>query len=370
MPAFVENAISLEAEASDLKLSGWIALPTFSRSQADLQYFYVNGRMVRDKLVSHAVKQAYHNVLYQDRYPAFVLFLEIAPQQVDVNVHPTKHEVRFRESRLVHDFICSSLQDVLASIRPGHTETTTVLQEIKEPVAEIRELVTEAVAPPRGESSPATPASIAPMQPLSRTAQTLVPPPKRNSFVPQQQLMPLKVREQIAVYGKLQEDLTPALAKKTAEIPPMGFALAQLKGIYILAENAQGLILVDMHAAHERVVYERLKKSLATQGIVAQPLLIPLTVKLSEREANCIETQQEVFEKLGLRVERLSPDAVAVREVPDLLREANVEQFIRDIVADLLTYEQSARGEGISASVIRNYCLPRRGACFAALNYS
>jgi DNA mismatch repair protein MutL len=341
--AFVENAVSLEVEAADLKLSGWIALPTFSRSQADLQYFYVNGRMVRDKLVSHAVKQAYHNVLYQDRYPAFVLFLEISPQQVDVNVHPTKHEVRFRESRLVHDFICRSLQDVLSNIRPGQAEALPIAfqEEVSEPVAEIKEPVTESVTATRTE---ATRAPMTPMQPLSRTAQT-VAPPTRSSFVPQQQLMPLKVREQIAVYGKLHDDVTPVIAEKNAEVPPMGFALAQLKGIYILAENAHGLILVDMHAAHERVVYERLKKSLATQGIVAQPLLIPLTVKLSEREANCIEAQQDVFEKLGLRVERLSPEAVAVREVPDLLREANVEQFIRDIVADLLTYEQSARGE-------------------------
>jgi DNA mismatch repair protein MutL len=338
--AFVENAVTLETETADLKLSGWIALPTFSRSQADLQYFYVNGRMVRDKLVSHAVKQAYHNVMYQDRYPAFVLFLEISPQQVDVNVHPTKHEVRFRESRFVHDFICHSLQDVLSRIRPGHTETSVMAtEEVAEPVTESIAVVrTETVAAERSAS----------MQPLNRMAQITAPAPARSSFVPQQQIMPLKVREQIAVYGKLHEDVNQTnapIAEKNAEVPPLGFALAQLKGVYILAENAQGLILVDMHAAHERVVYERLKKSLGGQGIVAQPLLIPLTVKLSEREANCIENQAEVFQTLGLRVERLSPESVVVREVPDLLREANVEQFIRDSVADLLTHEQSARAD-------------------------
>jgi DNA mismatch repair protein MutL len=346
--AFVENAVSLETETADLKLSGWIALPTFSRSQADLQYFYVNGRMVRDKLVSHAVKQAYHNVMYQDRYPAFVLFLEISPQQVDVNVHPTKHEVRFRESRFVHDFICHSLQDVLSRIRPGHTETETPV--VAETVLAESEPTLKSVASVRPEVTPPLSSQnvSVPMQPLNRMAQTRVPAPTQSRFVPQQQLMPLKVREQIAVYGKLQEagSVSAKLsAEKNAEIPPMGFALAQLKGVYILAESAQGLILVDMHAAHERVVYERLKKSLAGQGIVAQPLLIPLTVTLSEREANCFENQQEVFQKLGLRVERLSPEAVVVREVPDLLREANVEQFIRDTVADLLTHEHSARGD-------------------------
>jgi DNA mismatch repair protein MutL len=326
--AFVENAVRIETETAGLKLSGWIALPTFSRSQADLQYFYVNSRMVRDKLVSHAVKQAYHNVLYQDRYPAFVLFLEILPQQVDVNVHPTKHEVRFRESRFVHDFICRSLQDVLSRIRPGHIETTPVT------FPESAETVVKQSAEPI----------------VQRSTQTVASLPPQRGFIPQQQSMPLKVKEQMAVYGKLHETSDTFLVDKnavvkSATIPPMGFALAQLKGIYILAENEQGLILVDMHAAHERVVYERLKKSLATQGIVAQPLLIPLTVALSEREANCIEGQYAVFQKLGLCVERLSPETIVVREVPDLLRDTNVEQFIRDMVADLLTHEHTARPE-------------------------
>ncbi len=321
--AFVENAVKIEAEAAGLKLSGWIALPTFSRSQADCQYFYVNGRVVRDKLVSHAVKQAYHDVMYQDRFPAFVLFLEIAPQQVDVNVHPTKHEVRFRESRLVHDFICRSILDALSSIRPGHTE---------EAVTESVSAVETTAAPAQTYTAPTMPRSI----------QTYTPTPNRGGFIREQQVMPLKVREQMAVYEKLTQT-SDKVATAEKEIPPLGFALAQLHGIYILAENKQGLILVDMHAAHERVVYERLKKNLADKKIVVQPLLIPITVTLSEREVSCVENQQSLFQQLGLRVERLSQDVIVVREVPDFLREGDVEQLIRDIATDLLIHEKSTR---------------------------
>ncbi len=310
--AFIEHALKIETEIAGLKLSGWIALPTFSRAQADLQYFYVNGRMVRDKLMTHAVRQAYHDVLYGDRHPAFVLFLEIAPQQVDVNVHPTKHEVRFRESRLVHDFIHRSLENVLLKIRPGSTSTVAV----------------------------------SPAAPVYRSEHRAKPE--------------YKIKEQMSVYGKLHEPVAVAPVKIIQEpcvehatikmeienkndIPPLGFALAQLSNIYILAENAKGLVLVDMHAAHERVMYEQLKHDFAKQKMIAQPLLIPLTVKLSEREVNLIENHAEIFSQLGMKVERMSQETVVVREVPNLLRDGNMEQFIHDIAADLITHEKSSR---------------------------
>ncbi len=299
--AFVENALKIEAEITGLKLTGWIALPTFSRAQADLQYFYVNGRMIRDKLVNHAVRQAYHDVMYGDRHPAFALFLEITPDQVDVNVHPTKHEVRFRESRLVHDFIYHSLKDALANVRP----TTTSFSREQ--------------------------------------------PTHCQSHNHHQHSMPFQVREQIAVYNKLQEEVTPEpyseppIQQSHSTIPPLGFALAQLKNIYILAENAEGLVLVDMHAAHERVIYEKLKKNAAEHTMVAQPLLIPLTIHLSEREANYIEEQQVLFRQLGMHIERMSQDTVVVREVPDLLRDGPVDQLVRDIAADLVENQKSTR---------------------------
>ena len=313
--AFIENALKIEAEVAGLRLWGWIALPTFTRSQADLQYFYVNGRIVRDKLVAHAVRQAYHDVMYGGRHPAFVLFLEIAPTQVDVNVHPTKHEVRFRESRLVHDFIYRSLKDALASVRPG---LSPMQQEVKEFAT---------------HTSPPIPVSIEPCV-------------QRNYASPtHQQRMPLNVREQMAAYGKLHEPI--ASLENTSvpdvEIPALGFAIAQLKNIYILAENAEGLVLVDMHAAHERVIYERLKTSMLAQGIVPQPLLIPLTVNLSEREASCVEAHAETFLRLGMKVERISQETVVVREVPDVMRDANVDQLLRDIAADFVEHESSSR---------------------------
>lgn len=324
-PAFIENAVKMETEITGLKLSGWLGLPTFSRSQGDLQYFYVNGRMIRDKLVTHAVRQAYHDVMYQDRHPAYVLFLEIAPQQVDVNVHPTKHEVRFRESRLIHDFICRSIKESIAAIRPGHQ-----MQDVAPDLVAV-ETQSQPVLQEVAASAPAAPA---------KSWSSYVPPaPPRYT--------PMKVQEQMAVYSKLHE-VTPApqteIPQPTVQkIPPMGFALAQLQGIYILAENEQGLIMVDMHAAHERIVYERLKKTVADLGLIAQPLLVPHTVKLSEREVNAIEEQHETLAKLGMKVERIGQESVVVREVPDLLRESDIEKLVQDIAADLTEHANSSR---------------------------
>jgi DNA mismatch repair protein MutL len=322
---FIENAVRIEAETAGIKLTGWVALPTFSRSQGDLQYFYVNSRMVRDKLVSHAVKQAYQDVMYGDRFPAYVLFLEITPQQVDVNVHPAKHEVRFRESRFVHDFILRALQEVLTGIRPGQASipAANMTGEVNAPA----ELVTEVAV-------------------NSRTEYSVREPAARGSFVPKQQPIPFKVREQIAAYGKLHEMGSNAVVPVTDNaIPPLGFAFAQLKGIYILAENAHGIVMVDMHAAHERVVYERIKKNFNEKNFIAQPLLLPITLSVSESEANVLEEHNDLLIRIGLTVERLGPENLVVREVPDLLRERNVEQLLRDILADLQTHQQTTRTE-------------------------
>lgn len=305
-PSFVENSLKMSAEIAGLKINGWILSPTFSRAQADLQYFYVNNRIVRDKVVSHAVREAYHDVLYGNRYPGYVLFLEIAPNQVDVNVHPTKHEVRFRESRLVHDFIFKCIHSALANLRPAS---------------------------------------------VSHQPEKKLPPQYYPSQAPKQHSMPLKVREQMAAYGKLHEIEKDFIEKKEIKtipepnIPPLGFALVQLKGIYIIAENENGLVLVDMHAAHERVVYEQLKKNVIDHRMIAQPLLVPLTISVSEREANCIENHKEIFQKLAMKLERLSPETIVIREVPDLLRDSDIEKLIRDMVGDMIENERSCRIE-------------------------
>lgn len=309
--SFIENAIKIEVENADLKLSGWIAQPTFSRSQADLQYFYVNGRVVRDKLVSHAVRNAYHDVLYGGRHPAYVLFFEINPTQVDVNVHPTKHEVRFRESRLVHDFIQHGILNALKKSGASAMDHASVCHS---------------------HASHAVPASM--------TTPHHYPHYEKTNLASG----PIKIREQMAIYEKLHQ---PEAQQSNAQpiAPPLGFALAQLKGIYILAENTDGLVLVDMHAAHERVVYEQLKKNLEQQKVTAQPLLVPITIALSEREVNRLESQAELFKRLGLKVERLGPDTVVVREVPDLLRDGDMEQLIRDMAADLIENDKTSQIE-------------------------
>lgn len=316
---FVAHCLEIEAQGAGMKLNGWIAQPTFSRTQADLQYFYVNGRVIRDKLIIHAIKQAYQDVLYRDRYPAYVLFLEIPPNLVDVNVHPSKHEVRFREGRVVHDFIFHSLHDALAHDRPGescqqHNHTPQV----------------EHAAP------------VAPTQTYQST-------PAAKAYVSAVQAsQPERVAEQISLYKTLAQDSAApqeALAVVPEQTPPLGYAIGQLLGVYIFAEKEDTLVMVDMHAAHERVLYEKMKKSFAANDIAVQQLLVPLDIALSEREADCVEQAPDIFNKLGFAVERISNQNIAVREVPQMLANAPIEQLIRDIVADVLEHGDSTRAE-------------------------
>ena len=308
--AFMEQAVYVEHAAAGLKLAGWVAAPTFSRSQPDLQYFYVNGRMVRDKLVTHAVRQAYADVLYHGRHPAYVLFLEMDPATVDVNAHPTKHEVRFRDSRLVHDFLFRTLHDALAQLRP-----------------------TEDLPPPR------------PNRPLHAldigTGQ---------GSVTQQSRMPLGVREQIAGYAALHPapvtDSSPGTsAQQLDDDCPLGHALAQLHGVYILAQNRKGLVLVDMHAAHERITYEGLKASHAAEGVRTQPLLVPLSIAVSEREAELCESRQDWFTVIGFEIDRTGPEQLIVRQVPVLLYDTDIEGLVRDVLSDMLEQGDSRRVE-------------------------
>ncbi len=305
---FIEQSLYVEQAAAGLRLSGWIALPTFSRSQADLQHFFVNGRMVRDKLIAHAIRQAYQDVLFHGRHPAFVLYLELDPTAVDVNVHPAKHEVRFRDSRLVHDFLFRSLHAALAATRPA--------------------------APAVREDGLDAP-----------------PPAQTIATIARQQSMPLQVAEQMAAYAALHSAADgggavaaslPA-AEPDIAAAPLGYALAQLHGIYILAQNAQGLVLVDMHAAHERITYERLKQAWEGEGVRAQPLLVPVTVAVSEREAALAEEASALFAELGLTVDRIAPERLVVRQVPALLRQADVAVLVRDVLSDLTEHGVSNR---------------------------
>lgn len=341
-PAFMENAVHIDIERSGLRLWGWVAQPTFSRSQADLQHFYVNGRAIRDKLVSHAVRQAYQDVLYHGRHPAFVLYLELDPSTVDVNVHPTKHEVRFRDNRSVHDFIYSSLHHALARVRPEDTLARRDTSESDDtpgvnPFALSSPKAVQGIA--AGEFKGQE--TIGFRAPVSSGYQSNYQSSFRPSSPDEN-----TVREQMAVYGALHASPlinNPFPETHSEDIPPLGYALAQLKGIYILAENAQGLILVDMHAAHERITYERMKESFGCGGIQAQPLLVPESIAVSEKEADCAENFSDIFKSLGFELQRAGPETILIRQVPVILNRAKVEQLVRDVLSDLIEHGTSER---------------------------
>ncbi len=324
--AFMEQAVALSRESGPIALHGWVGLPTFSRSQADLQYFFVNGRVIRDKLVTHAIKQAYRDVLFHGRHPAYVLFLEVDPRVVDVNVHPTKHEVRFREGREVHSFIFSTLNRCLADLRPGDGPAT---------------------ADPAGAEAAATGWAAAPGQggiPLG------VPHAGGGGYGPPMNQANLGALARL--YGASTSHVAdrgsagaaPAVEPEPeAEIPPLGFALAQLQGVYILSENAQGLVLVDMHAAHERITYERLKRLRSDKGIKTQPLLVPQTVAVSAREVAVAMDMADNLRALGLLVEPAGEEQLVVRELPIALIDTPVEALVRGVLADMQAYGSSDR---------------------------
>ncbi|CAD5379788.1 methyl-directed mismatch repair protein [Pseudomonas sp. OF001] len=342
-PAFLEQALPLDLERNGLRLWGWVGLPTFSRSQADLQYFYVNGRMVRDKLVAHAVRQAYRDVLYNGRHPAFVLFLEIDPAVVDVNVHPTKHEVRFRDSRMVHDFLYGTLHRALADVRPESQLAPATAPRGEPQVSGLA----------AGEFAGQNEMALAEHVPTATPAEPAWQPPLGGQSRPgggggYRPVQAPAAQPQAELQGAYREFFAPlagpaALPEGQGDVPPLGYALAQLKGIYILAENAHGLVLVDMHAAHERITYERLKSAMASEGLRGQPLLVPESIALSQREADCAEEHAAWFARLGFELQRLGPETLAIRQIPALLKQAQASQLVRDVLSDLLEYGSSDR---------------------------
>ena len=321
--AFIENAVKIDFESSGLRLTGWVGLPTFSRSQQDMQFFYVNSRLIKDRLVAHAVKQAYQDVLFHGRHSVFVLFLTLDPGLVDVNAHPAKLEVRFRDGRLVHDFLFKALHRSLAEIRPGNTEQTAAQTE---------------------QSTPHAPTIL----PLVESK----PVYGQNKFHPQQSSLPVNVEEQVQAYAKLynetEQQTSPVQAPQKLnwtedQGPPLGYAVAHLHNIYILSETAKGIILVDAHAAHERVTYERLKQQWAAGSVPAQPLLLPLRMVISTAEAELAEQNRDFFYALGFELDRLGPETITIRSIPALLIKSDVETLIRDVLADIIQHGLSRR---------------------------
>lgn len=310
--AFETQSMYLDHADDAHVLEGWIGLPTFSRSQRDLQYFFVNGRPVTDHLISHAVKRAYSDVLYHGRHPAFVLFLKLDARRVDVNVHPAKNEVRFRDSRTLYDFIFRTLHQAVAGITPQEG----------------------AVALPLPESA--------------KTGQGR----SGGSFGGSQHRIRMPVNDQASLGGLFPDIWDAGLhatqratdENEAQDLPPLGYAIAQIKGVYILAQNAEGLIVVDMHAAHERITYESLKSELDAQNsIEAQPLLVPIRIALSFREVRCLESYQEQLNQAGFDLEAFAEDQVVIRSVPVLLKHSDIETMIRDTASDLAEYGGSDR---------------------------
>lgn len=297
---FVESSLQIDTEAAGLRLQGWLGLPTASRGQPDLQYVYLNGRMIRDRLVMQALRRAYSDVLFKDRFPAYLLHLQMDPARVDVNVHPTKHEVRFRDSRLIFDFLHRQIERALAH-GGVHSDASADI----------------------GSDADTGPVMGGPSM----------------GAVPQTAPLSLPVAEARAVYGDLPTEAS-APAEQPASalsdgMPRLGHAVAQIHGVYVLAESATGLILVDMHAAHERIVYERLKRQYHDQGVAQQPLLVPVAVAVTPSEADLVEDSQPLLQSVGLEVDRVGPEQLRLRSVPALLARAGGEALLRDVLADL-----------------------------------
>jgi DNA mismatch repair protein MutL len=304
--AFADQCVYIEHETDGIALSGWIGLPTFNRSQPDMQFWFVNGRSITDKTLSHAARHAYRDVLFHGRYPAYILNLTMDPAGVDANAHPAKHEVRFRDGRRVHGVVSQTVEVALQDMRPGGHNVA--------PIRMIRDSVFDQGRMPL-HSGPSTAA----------------------------------VRETLAAYGSMAT--AASFLEKTdpaAEVPPLGFAVAQLAGTYILAENSEGLVVVDVHAAHERIVYEKLKCGYDDRGLVRQPLLVPETISVSESEANLVERSGHLLEKLGLVVDRSGPTGLTIREVPALLKNADAEALLRDVIADMSESGNSNRIDDVS----------------------
>ena len=350
---FARQALRVDHSAAGLRLHGWVAQPAYNRASADQQYLYVNGRSVRDRSIAHAVKQAYADVLFHGRQPAYVLFLELDPRRVDVNVHPAKHEVRFRDARLLHDFVYRTLHEALAETRAGNA-TGMVVGAASTPSSLPGPVGTE--ASPAGVWSHfqrATSQAPLGLQNLPRTGSGVEE--TRAGYA--------------ALYGASPsiQSLTSALpASDEGTLPPLGYAIAQLHGIYILAETSEGLIVVDMHAAHERIGYERLKRAHDGEGLRSQPMLVPATLAVSEREADTAERETAMLALLGFDLTRSGAQSLTLRSVPALLAHGDVEALLRDVLADLRDHGDTSFAGGSRVVAARDELLSTM-ACHGAV---
>ncbi|MBN3746228.1 DNA mismatch repair endonuclease MutL [Burkholderia sp. Se-20373] len=355
--SFATAHLPLDEQAGPLAVYGCAGLPTASRGRADQQYFFVNGRFVRDKLLTHAVRAAYEDVLHGDRYPSYVLFLDLPPEAVDVNVHPSKIEVRFRDSRSIHQYVFHAVQRALARHAGASPETTAgghAAQLSPTPRGPSSFLDT-----PLGQSQQGNAIGGSGFSPSSSSS-------SGNTWMRQARMTQgtLPVAQPLALYDALfgrkdtgagTPDGTTTIARDSADAPivplsgftaspiaatthdeqPLGFALGQIHGIYVLAQNAHGLVIVDMHAAHERILYEQFKNALADRSVAVQALLLPISMTATPVEIGTVEEERNTLESLGFDLAVLSPTTLAIRAVPALLKDADLQSLARAVLADL-----------------------------------
>ncbi len=294
--SFCNNCIEIEEVRAEIKATGWIGLPTFTRGQPDQQFIFINGRFVRDKMLNHAIRQGYSDVIYQGRNPVFAIFLDMAPELVDVNVHPSKNEVRFRNSRDIHAFLKYSVSKAIEGISVRETISRSLSGKI------------------------ANPRSL----------------PLQFDFG----------RVNSGSGGAEEENIDnhknePVKGVGDPESEPLGYAIGQIHGIYILSQTAKGIVIVDTHAAHERITYERMKRSFVEDRVKSQPLLVPHSIAVSEAEANLAEDIALELQKLGLSIRRSGPQTVLVEAIPAMLSKTNVEKLVKDLFSEMTEFDSS-----------------------------
>jgi len=350
--SFVQQSLAMEFETQDIKLSGWVGLPTFNRSQTDMQYIFVNGRIVRDRLLSYAVKQAYADVLYHGRHPAYLIFIEMPHDLVDVNVHPAKYEVRFANGRWVYDFLRRSVREAVAKPVVSETGTGASLESVVDGLPDNR----NPVKPGFGLNSAAVfdqnqhaqesmvfQSPVASLQNISN-APLLGAGGSYNAALADVIQGRRKGESVVNSFG-VAEEIASYADDQTSDMPMLGFAKAQIHGVFILAENKQGLVLVDMHAAHERVVYERFKHQWQNERLVSQPLLVPMAMTFEQSQITVWEAHQSLFEKLGFELQSLGPEQLKVTAVPALLAKSDIAGLVNDMIADLAVAGQTQQVE-------------------------
>ncbi|MGY0399308.1 MAG: DNA mismatch repair endonuclease MutL [Ostreibacterium sp.] len=352
-----EQTTFVDETRQGVRLWGWVGSPNIAGTQANKQFFYVNQRFIKDRLVVHAIKQAYADVLYGRRHPVFLLHIELAPEQVDVNAHPAKQEVRFHQGRLVHDFVFSTLHHALAQPKSHDLIQGDAADSL----------------------SPRTNTSSAPQtqtMDYDFTSRELKTPSKDLPFakkasgaghLAEYQLLPRRQQnnhdDALQFSGKTGkatlENTEPPSLPDTQH--PLGHAVAQIQGIYILAENKEGLVIIDMHAAHERIVYERMKEHFHNNNIITQTLLVPIAVELSTNQVEAVETERQILKQLGFALDFTSPMSIALREIPAILSNRNAEQLILQVLSHLANYQGKSSGNTAVNPIIATM------ACHAAV---